>query len=171
MRGARLLARAARWSPLPRSLSVGDELALAGTPARPSARRGAAPARSRGPPFDYSAYLRRRGIAAELLLDRARPTGRRRGGLAGVLDRMRGRAERAVAAGMGVDSAALLRGMVLGEDDRIDDATRQDWRDAGLAHLLAVSGQNVMLLSALALPLLTLAGVGLRAAVRSWSPC
>ena len=81
----------------------------------------------------------------------------------GVLDRMRGRAERAVAAGMSVDSAALLRGMVLGEDDRIDDATRQDWRDAGLAHLLAVSGQNVMLLSALALPLLALAGVGLRA--------
>jgi competence protein ComEC len=161
--GARLLARAARWSPLPRSLSVGDELALAGTlrVLRPGGEPS--PARSRGPPFDYSAYLRRRGIAAELLLDRARPTGRRRGGLAGALDRMRGRAERAVAAGMGVDSAALLRGMVLGEGDRIDDATRQDWRDAGLAHLLAVSGQNVMLLSALALPLLTLAGVGLRA--------
>ncbi len=53
--------------------------------------------------------------------------------------------------------------MVLGEDDQIDDATREDWRDAGLAHLLAVSGQNVMLLAALALPLLTLAGVGLRA--------
>ena len=31
---------------------------------------------------------------------------------------------------------------------------RDDWRDAGLAHLLAVSGQNVMLLMALALPLL-----------------
>ena len=163
LHGARLLARAARWSPLPRSLEVGDELALAGT--LRAFRPGAEPAkaRSRGPPFDYSAYLRRRGVAAELLLDRARPTGHRRGGLAGALDRMRGRAERAVAAGMSVDSAALLRGMVLGEDDRIDDATRQDWRDAGLAHLLAVSGQNVMLLSALALPLLALAGVGLRA--------
>ena len=163
LHGARLLARAGRWSPLPRSLEVGDELAVAGT--LRALRPGAEPAkaRSRGPPFDYSAYLRRRGVAAELLLDRARPTGRRRGGLAGVLDRMRGRAERAVAAGMSVDSAALMRGMVLGEDDRIDDATRQDWRDAGLAHLLAVSGQNVMLLSALALPLLALADVRLRA--------
>jgi competence protein ComEC len=163
LHGARLLARAAQWSPLPRSLSVGDELALAGTLRALGARAESAKARSRGPPFDYSAYLRRRGVVAELLLDRARPTGRRRGGLPGVLDRMRGRAERAVAAGMSADSAALLRGMVLGEDERVDDATRQDWRDAGLAHLLAVSGQNVMLLSALALPLLALAGAGLRA--------
>jgi competence protein ComEC len=163
LHGARLLARGAQWSPLPRSLAVGDELALAGTLRALGAGAEPAKARSRGPPFDYSAYLRRRGVAAELLLDRARPTGRRRGGLPGVLDRMRGRAERAVAAGMSADSAALLRGMVLGEDDRVDDATRQDWRDAGLAHLLAVSGQNVMLLSALAVPLLAFAGVGLRA--------
>ncbi len=52
--------------------------------------------------------------------------------------------------------------MVLGEDERIDSATRDDWRDAGLSHLLAVSGQNVMLLMALALPLLMAAGLGPR---------
>jgi competence protein ComEC len=52
--------------------------------------------------------------------------------------------------------------MVLGEDEQIDEATRDDWRASGLAHLLAVSGQNVMLLAALALPLLMLAGAGLR---------
>ena len=51
--------------------------------------------------------------------------------------------------------------MVLGEDDRVDQSTRDDWRDSGLAHLLAVSGQNVMLLAALALPLLIVAGAGL----------
>ena len=50
--------------------------------------------------------------------------------------------------------------MVLGEDEQVAEATRDDWRDAGLAHLLAVSGQNVMLLAALALPLLILAGAG-----------
>ena len=52
--------------------------------------------------------------------------------------------------------------MVLGEDEGIDSATRDDWRDAGLSHLLAVSGQNVMLLMALALPLLVAAGLGPR---------
>ena len=55
---------------------------------------------------------------------------------------------------------ALLRGMVLGEDEAIDPVTRDDFRASGLAHLLAVSGQNVMLLAALALPALMLWGVG-----------
>jgi competence protein ComEC len=114
---------------------------------------------------DFAAYLRARGVAAELLLDRARPTGRRRGGVAGALDRMRERAERAVVAGMDASEGALLRGMVLGQDDAIDAAVREDFRDSGLAHLLAVSGQNVMLLAALALPGLALAGLGLRARI------
>ena len=59
--------------------------------------------------------------------------------------------------------AALLRGMVLGQDERIGEGVREDFRASGLAHLLAVSGQNVMLLAALALPFLVLAGAGLRA--------
>ena len=40
---------------------------------------------------------------------------------------------------------------------------RDEFRASGLAHLLAVSGQNVMLLAALALPLLVAAGAGPRA--------
>ncbi len=113
--------------------------------------------------FDFAAHLRGRGVAGELLLDRAARTGRRRGGIAGELDAMRERAERAVVAGMAAGDAALLRGMVLGQDEAIDAALREDFRDSGLAHLLAVSGQNVMLLAALALPALALAGLGLRA--------
>ena len=66
-------------------------------------------------------------------------------------------------AGMASADGALLRGMVLGQDEAIDTALRDDFRDSGLAHLLAVSGQNVMLLATLALPALMLAGLGLRA--------
>ena len=55
--------------------------------------------------------------------------------------------------------------MVLGEDERIDPLLRDDFRRSGLAHLLAVSGQNVMLLCALAAPLLGGAGLGRRARV------
>lgn len=58
--------------------------------------------------------------------------------------------------------AALIRGMVLGQDDQVDPATVEDFRRSGLAHILAVSGQNVMLLAALALPLLAAAGLRLR---------
>jgi competence protein ComEC len=152
LRGSRLLLRVPRWSRLPAGIEVGGELLVSGRLRRLR--------RTPGADFDFAAYLRRRGIVAELLLDQARATGRRRGGLPGLLDGMRRRAEEAVAAGLPPPEAALARGMVLGQDEEIDEPTRQDWRDSGLAHLLAVSGQNVMLLVALAVPLLALAGAG-----------
>ena len=155
--GARVLLRLADRGARP-ALSpdtvIGAELALSGRLRRPAKDPDAA--------FDFAALLRRRGIAGELLVDRVRATGGRRDGIAGVLDRLRGRAERAVSAGLPEQDAVLALGMVLGEDERIDSATRDDWRDAGLSHLLAVSGQNVMLLMALALPLLVAAGLGPR---------
>ncbi len=90
-------------------------------------------------------------------------TGGRRGGIRGALDRVRGRAEEALGRGMPPREAALARGFVLGQDDRIDERTVEDFRRSGLAHLLAVSGQNVVLLALLAAPLLALLGVPLRA--------
>ncbi len=117
------------------------------------------PVSDRDSSFDWAAHLRRRGIEYELALTSVEPTGRLRGGIAGAVDAARRRAEDAIEAGLPVDKASLMRGMVLGQDEAIDPLTRDDWRDSGLAHLLAVSGQNVMLLCALALPLLALAGV------------
>jgi competence protein ComEC len=107
--------------------------------------------------------LRRRGIALTLHSDRVEPTGERRDGLAGRIDTVRARAERGLERGMAPAQAALARGFVLGQDDRIDPATREDFRRSGLAHLLAVSGQNVMLLCLLAWPFMALAGLPLRA--------
>jgi competence protein ComEC len=155
--GTRVLLRLAARDPrpaLPESTAIGAELALGGTLRRPLTDPHAA--------FDFAAHLRRRGIAGELLVDRVRVTGRHRGGLIGALDRLRWRAEHAVSAGLPESDAALALGMVLGQDEQIDTATRDDWRDAGLSHLLAVSGQNVMLLMALGLPLLVAAGLGPR---------
>jgi len=77
-------------------------------------------------------------------------------------DQIRARAERALGSGMPVREAALARGFVLGEDERIDPATVEEFRRAGLSHLLAVSGQNVALLALLAMPLLALLGMPLR---------
>jgi competence protein ComEC len=150
--GARLLARAPRWVRWPKGLAVGAELRVSGVVRRPRSAHDA--------DFDFAAHLRRRGIAGELWLDSVIATGGRRGGAAGVLDAMRRRAERAVEAGMSSSDGELARGMVLGQDERIEPSTREDWRAAGLAHLLAVSGQNVMLLAALALPFLAAAGLG-----------
>lgn len=72
------------------------------------------------------------------------------------------RAERALGSGMPAREAELARGFVLGEDERIDAATVEDFRRAGLSHLLAVSGQNVALLALLVMPLLAALGMPLR---------
>lgn len=75
---------------------------------------------------------------------------------------IRARAEAALGRGMPAREAALARGFVLGEDEQIDAGTTEDFRRAGLSHLLAVSGQNVALLILLAMPVLAALGMPLR---------
>lgn len=145
-RGAKLLVRFPREMRPGPATYVGAEVRLSGR-IRPeeAAEEG---------DFDLAAYMRRRGVAGELDAERVEPTGGRRGGVAGLVDSMRTRAEAGIARGLSPGSAALARGMVLGQDEAIDPAVRDDFRASGLAHVLAVSGQNVMLLVALAFPVL-----------------
>ena len=107
--------------------------------------------------FDFAAFLRSRAIGRQVSLQSAEVVGRR-GGVQGVVDGIRRRAERGIGAGLPAERAALARGMVLGQDGDVSEDVRDDFRRAGLAHLLAASGQNVALLCALALPLLMLVG-------------
>jgi competence protein ComEC len=109
------------------------------------------------------AYLRRQGIAMILRTARIDERPGRRGGFEGWIDGIRERAEVALGRGMPEREAALARGFVLGEDDRIDHGTREDFQRSNLTHLLAVSGENVILLCVLAWPLLALLGLPLRA--------
>ncbi len=108
-------------------------------------------------------YLRRQGIAMTLRADRIDREQGRRGGLNGWIDEVRMHAETALGRGMPEREAALARGFVLGQDDRIDGQTRDDFQRSNLTHLLAVSGENVILLGVLAWPLLALIGLPLRA--------
>jgi competence protein ComEC len=111
----------------------------------------------------YDAYERRRDAHAVLRVASIRATGRHRGGLPGVLDAIRARTERALTAGVPAPQGALARGMVLGQDAALPDAIRDDFRTTGLAHLVAASGANVLLLATLVLGLATVAGLGLTA--------
>ena len=72
---------------------------------------------------------------------------------------IRERAEDGLGRGMPAREAELARGFVLGEDEDIDPVTKEDFRRAGLSHLLAVSGQNVTLLALLAMPLMAALGI------------
>jgi competence protein ComEC len=75
---------------------------------------------------------------------------------------IRERAEAGLGEGMPAREAALARGFVLGDDDGVDEATKEDFVKAGLSHLLAVSGENVTLLALLAMPVLAAFGIPLR---------
>jgi competence protein ComEC len=108
-------------------------------------------------------WLRARNVHAVLGADRIGVTGGARGGVAGALDGIRERAQHALERGLPPPQGALLRGMVLGQDEALPESMRRDFRAAGLAHLVAASGQNVMLLAALVFAACALAGVGLRA--------
>jgi competence protein ComEC len=111
----------------------------------------------------YDAYQRARGAAAAIEVRSLRRTGRRRGGLMGLVDVARRRAERAIDGRLAPADAALMRGMVLGQDDRLDAEEKLDFQRSGLAHLLAASGANVMLLATLVLGISALTGLPRRA--------
>ncbi|MDX6644583.1 MAG: competence protein ComEC, partial [Miltoncostaeaceae bacterium] len=104
------------------------------------------------------------GIAGTLRAAEVRIVGRR-GGLRGLRDRWRLWAGGAAAAGLSGDRAALVRGMALGGGAGLSQQAAQAFRDSGLWHLLAVSGQNVAVVALAALAALRALGVGRRPAV------
>ena len=97
--------------------------------------------------FDYGRYLRRRGEHVLLAADFADLTVLgRRGGLQGLVDRLRLASRAHLAAGVHSPVAEVLQGMVLGDDEGVDPTLVEDFRRSGLLHIMAVSGENVVLL-------------------------
>lgn len=133
---------------------IGDEIVVDGrlTAVDGSARTPAA--------RSFAQYLLRNGVRRRLQTDAIVMTGRRRSGLTGIVDAVRRRSERTLATGLTAEPAALLRGMVLGGDNGIPETTTDAFRVAGLTHILAVSGQNVLLLVILVQAIATAFGLG-----------
>ncbi len=52
------------------------------------------------------------------------------------------------------DAAELINGVLLGADDFISPAVKQDFRDSGISHLLAVSGTHIVILTGFVMLLL-----------------
>lgn len=109
------------------------------------------------PVAEQAVGARSRGIALTLDATVVGVAGRR-GGWRGAIDRFRERAERTLTA-PGGGRTALLRGMVLGQDDAFTDAEEETFRRSGLSHLVAASGQNVALVAALAIGVAALCGL------------
>jgi competence protein ComEC len=108
--------------------------------------------------FDERSWLRHRGVHVVLRVDEWKQVGRR-GGLGGLADRLRAWLERSIAPGLGGERRAVLEGIVLGDGSQLSPGLKQDFQSSGLFHILAVSGQNVVLVAAGALTLAWLLGV------------
>jgi competence protein ComEC len=108
--------------------------------------------------FDERTYLRRHGVHVVLRADRWRIVGRR-GGLGGVADRLRSSLAGSIAPGLHGDRRGIVEGVVLGDEQALSEGLRQRFRASGLYHLLAVSGQNVVLVAGGALALAWLIGL------------
>jgi competence protein ComEC len=108
--------------------------------------------------FDERTWLRHHGVHVVLHADRWRMTGRR-GGLGGVADRLRHALAGSIAPGLHGERRGIVEGVVLGDEQSLTEGLRQRFRASGLYHLLAVSGQNVVLVAGGALALGWLLGI------------
>jgi competence protein ComEC len=108
--------------------------------------------------FDERTWLRHHGIHVVLHADRWRMTGRR-GGLGFVADRLRESLAGAIAPGLRGERRGIVEGVVLGDEQSLSEELRARFRASGLYHLLAVSGQNVVLVAGGALALAWLLGI------------
>jgi competence protein ComEC len=147
--GARVVERVQLDLPLGRAPPQGGIVSLLGVLREP---RGAQDG------FDERLWLRRQGVHVVVKVDEWHLIGRRRG-LGGLGDRLRAWLRRSSAPGLAGDRRAVLEGVVLGDDAGLTDDLKTSFRRAGLYHLLAVSGQNVVLIAVGALGLVWLLGL------------
>jgi competence protein ComEC len=96
--------------------------------------------------FDERTWLRRQGMHVVLHVDAWSTIGRR-GGLGGLGDRLRVWLRRGSAPGLTGERRAVVEGIVLGDDAGLSPGLKTAFRRSGLYHLLAVSGQNVILIA------------------------
>ena len=108
--------------------------------------------------FDERTWLRRRGVHVVMHVDEWHIVGHR-SGIGGLADALRRQLRRSIARGLRGERAAVVEGVVLGEDGGLKDELRQRFRASGLYHLLAVSGQNVALVAGSVLVLAWVLGI------------
>jgi competence protein ComEC len=153
--GRRVDERAELELPLGRAPPQGARVRLLAVVRLPRGPRASAS----GNAFDERTWLRRQGVHVVLHVDRWAVTGRRTG-IGGAGDRLRAWLRRASAPGLTGERRALVEGVLLGDDGGLSPELKNAFRRSGLYHLLAVSGQNVVLLAGGMFGLARLVGIG-----------
>lgn len=99
--------------------------------------------------FDYRAFLLRKGIAATMFYPEVEVTAEGPASLQRGIDAARLNLATALEQALPAPEAALAAGITLGRDGGIRSEDYESYRQAGLAHLIAVSGSNLGILAAM----------------------
>lgn len=124
---------------LARSLSMGDRIIAYGTLRLPSDSR-------QQHQFDYRKFLLRRGIGSQTSLHayQYRVLEHREGGMLRFFARLRGRMIGVIRQSNLTESQqGIAEALLLGWKNDVDETTQEQFRQAGLTHLLCVSGLHV----------------------------
>jgi len=111
------------------------------------------PARYKNPgSFDFRRYLERQGILYTAFIARddeveLLTTGR---GLLRRVDGWRSHLSAMIRTAVPGDAGALVDALVVGDGSGISEAVRSDFRDTGTSHLIAISGQHIAMVGAVA---------------------
>lgn len=101
--------------------------------------------------FDYRGYLLRRGVVGTMLFPRVEVVaGAPRWSAQRLLTVVRLRLEAALQRALPEPEASLAAGIAFGRDGNLPDGLYTDFRDAGVAHIVAVSGTNITIVAAVA---------------------
>lgn len=107
--------------------------------------------------FDYGRYLATRRVSAMIYAGSVQPSDGKRGWVG----RLQRQTDVALGYGLRPVEAAVVRGMLFGDDSRIPEELEEAYRRSGIAHVLAISGQHVAVLTAAVYLLLRLFAVPL----------
>jgi competence protein ComEC len=94
--------------------------------------------------FDYQKYLTTKRISALVEATSVRPVGEGRGWI----DRVHRRTDFALSYGLRPRESAVVRGMVLGDRSLMPEELERSFQRSGVTHVLAISGQHVVILAA-----------------------
>lgn len=96
--------------------------------------------------FDYERYLSTKGVSAVMYAGNVQ----RVDDELGWIGQVHRRTDVALGYGLRPREASIVRGMVLGDRSRMPEELEEDFRRSGITHILAISGQHVAILAALA---------------------
>lgn len=128
------------------ALSFGDEVLVEGVLSEPSALRNPGV-------FDYSKYLRMKGVYSVFRVDPNSPvkiiSPAAKFSVQGIAYRLRHSARRAIDANFDKKHAGFLKSIIIGDRSELDDGIKEDFVRTGTVHVLAISGLHVAFVAAI----------------------